>query len=227
LGLSQSATQDDIKNAYRKLAKKYHPDLNPGNKEAEAKFKEANQAYEMLGTPEQRAKYDRGEMNEGPFGPQGAGAGQGFEGFGRRGPFYYETQSGPSDGRYSQFFAGDFGAGSEEDLFSSLFGGRRARKPTKGEDTHYAMEIDFREAVLGGEREIQLPSGKRLRVKIPAGIETGKRLRFAGQGEAGPSWYANRRSFAGSGKTSRSNSKCHSPWLRLEASGGCPLSMEL
>lgn len=177
LGVARAATPDEIKNAYRALAKKFHPDLNPGNKEAEHKFKDINAAYEILGTPENRAKFDRGEwgMDEGT----GTGAGGGQRR--RAGPFYRDTQG----SRYSY----DFGEGFDESVFESLFGGRgkagRDGFRVPGQDEAYRMEISLREAVLGGEREIQLPSGKRLAVRIPKGVFSGQKLRFTGQGGTG------------------------------------------
>jgi len=169
LGVSKTATQDEIKSAYRKLAKKYHPDFNPGKKEAEKKFKDISAAYELVGTPEQRAKFDRGEFNEPP--PHSQHRGQG--------PFYYETH-GPSGG------GGHYWA--DDDIFDSFFGGKgRGSRGVnfKGQDISYQMEVDFRDAVLGAEREITLADGKRISVKIPPGIETGKKLRFQGLGESG------------------------------------------
>jgi DnaJ-class molecular chaperone len=191
LGVSQTATQEEIKDAYRALAKKYHPDLNPGNKQAERKFKEINAAYERVGTPEARTKFDRGET-EAPFGT--GGAGQGPFGAGRRGPFYYETQQ--NGGRYSTHFSEGFDFGNE-DFFESLFreaqAGRASRAgrstahgPAHGQDELYRMEVDFKDAMLGAERDITLHSGKTLRIKIPPGIESGKRLRFRGQGGPAP-----------------------------------------
>lgn len=182
LGVAKTATQDEIKKAYRGLAKKLHPDLNPGNKEAEAKFKEISYAYDLIGTPESRAKFDRGEFAAEEAAKTGAAGG---------GPFYYQTQ-GERGGRYTYSFNGDF----DEDLFSSIFGAmggagtarrrsRRASVPTAGEDQLFQMEIGLRDAALGAEREITLPSGKRLAVKIPAGVTDGLKLRFAGQGAPG------------------------------------------
>jgi len=169
LGVSKSATQDEIKNAYRKLAKQYHPDLNPGNTKAEKKFKEVSEAYGLIGTPENREKFDRGEFEQ----PEAQQTGK------RQGPFYYQTQQG--GGRYTNSFD-DFG----EDIFESIFRGAGAEElHLRGDDHFYQMEIDFKDAVLGAKREITLMNGKKLLVTIPPGIETGKKLRFTGAGEPG------------------------------------------
>jgi len=179
LGVGKNATADEIKNAYRKLAKKYHPDLNPGNKEAEKNFKDINHANEQIGTVEARAKYDRGE----PEGfAQGAGAGA-YSGHG----YYSQTQGGPGGGRYSSAFGG-----VDEDLFESIFGGARGgsgfgagAEHIRAHDENYKMEVEFRDSILGAEREITLPENKKLRITIPAGIESGKKLRFAKQAAGG------------------------------------------
>lgn len=181
LGVAKGATDDEIKNSFRKLAKKFHPDLNPGNADAEKQFKAINEAYEKIGTAEARAKFDRGEaeaqFNTGPFG-------------GRGGPrFYTYTQAGPGGARYRSSFDG-----VDEDLFESIFGamgggmgGAGAQGGFRAEPRAevYQMQVAFEDSVLGAEREISIPGGKRLRVKIPAGIESGKKLRFAGQGANG------------------------------------------
>lgn len=195
LGVSRTASQDEIKNAYRSLAKKYHPDLNPGNKEREARFKEISAAYEKIGDADSRAKYDRGEteefMHAGGPGAGGAGA-YGFRG-GER-PFYYHTQDGGEGGRYSFNFGQGMG---DSDFFEELLrqagagagpGGRgRGARATDfpGEDELYQMELSFRDAVLGTERDLTLPNGKKLHVVIPPGVDNGSRLRFRGQGGAG------------------------------------------
>ncbi len=180
LGVEKNATQEEIKKSYRKHAKKHHPDLNPGNKEAEKKFKEYSHAFDQIGTAEARAKFDRGETDEQQR--------QQYEEFmrnqGQRQSYHKTQQAG---GRYSYSFGDEFGG---EGFFENLFGaGRRSRSSDginiPGEDVHYKMEVEFREAALGGQRTITLPSGKNLQVQIPAGIESGKKLRFKGLGEPG------------------------------------------
>jgi len=171
LGVEKSAKPEDIRNAYRNLAKKYHPDLNPGSKAAEAKFKEISRAYEMIGSPEARAKFDRGEFDR----PEGAGPdpfGFGGGAGASHGPFYSRTQAGDDGrgGRYSYSFADGF----DEDLFSSF--------SFPPEDEVYRMDVELADTIVGSEREIHLPTGKKLRVKIPPGVTEGSRLRFAGQG---------------------------------------------
>ncbi len=168
LGVAKGATQAEIKNVYRALAKKLHPDLNPGNKKAEHDFKEINGAYEILGTPENRAKFDRGE-----WAAQGGESASGAAGA-RRGPFYREA---PGGERYNF----DFGEGFDESIFEGLFGGARARGGFRQPAQEvYQMEVEFGELIRGAEREIHLPSGKRLAVKIPKNSRPGQKLRFKG-----------------------------------------------
>jgi DnaJ-class molecular chaperone len=173
LGVSKSANQDEIKKSYRKLAKKFHPDLNPGNKEAEKKFKAASHAFDQIGTAETRAKFDGGEA-ESAFGG----------GYQNANDSFYQSQQ--NGGRYSYSFGEDIG-GSDffENLFGSGKGSRSRSSDFPGEDIIYKMEVDFRDAALGGEKNITLPNGKTLQVKIPPGIETGKKLRFKGLGRPG------------------------------------------
>lgn len=174
LGLTRSATLQDIKKSYRKLAKKYHPDLNPGNKEAEQKFKAVSNAFDQIGSADSKAKFDRGETEEQQYDQ------------GRNGQSFYDSQR--AGGRYSYSFGDDIGG---EDFFSNLFGSSRGRRGRgtgidfPGEDVSYQMDVEFKEAALGGEKSITLPNGKKLKVKIPAGIEPGKKLRFRGLGEPG------------------------------------------
>jgi DnaJ-class molecular chaperone len=174
LGLTRSATLEDIKKSYRKLAKKYHPDLNPGNKEAEQKFKAVSNAFDQIGSAESKTKFDRGETEEQQYDQ------------GRNGQSFYDSQR--AGGRYSYSFGDDIGG---EDFFSNLFGSSRGRSGRgagidfPGADVSYQMDVEFKEAALGGEKSVTLPNGKKLKVKIPAGIEPGKKLRFKGLGEPG------------------------------------------
>lgn len=199
LGISRSASADEIKAAYRKLAKKYHPDLNPGKKEAERRFKEVSEANDILSDPKKKEMYDRfGSAAFEPGFGQAHGAGEPGETEG--GPFYYRTTDrGPGGTPFGED-GGEFGGAFGEDILSGLFGqfarggGRRrggagagagAAIDIRGEDEHFRMEIDLHDAVRGSEREITLPNGRRLRLKIPPGIDSGARLRFAGIGLPG------------------------------------------
>lgn len=197
LGVSKSASQDEIKKAYRNLVKKNHPDLNPGNKQAEMRFKEISVAYDQIGTPEARSKFDRGETDEQKqeayseqqkYWEEALKQGRtGSRGEAGRGPSFYNTQQ--NAGRYSQSFGDEFGG---EDLFEELFRGARTRSaPEKGRDTLFQMEISLKDSVLGTEKGISLPNGKNISVKIPAGINSGTKLRFKGLGEPGPRGAAN------------------------------------
>ncbi|WP_025899412.1 DnaJ C-terminal domain-containing protein [Sneathiella glossodoripedis] len=173
LGVSKGASQSEIKSAYRKLAKKYHPDANPGDDKVADRFKEVSAAYNILGDETLRAKYDRGEIDEN---------GQekfahGFSGGGAR----------RSSGGFHEASGGFAGA---DDLFSEIFGnfrrgGARSRA-TKGRDRTFAIDVSFKEAAIGGTRRLTLgEGGKTLDVKIPAGITDGKQIRLKGQGEPG------------------------------------------
>ncbi len=179
LGVSKNATQDEIKKAYRKLARKYHPDKNKGDKEAEEKFKEINEAYEVLGNPENRKKYDEVGMywrqyDEYKKAQEQARRQSGFSGFGGFG----ETSGGFS-------FGGDF-----EDIFD-IFGGfggrtsyRQANIPRKGRDYHAEMTLDFDEVYHGTSRIIDL-GDKKLRIKIKPGAYEGQVIRLKGKGGKG------------------------------------------
>lgn len=170
LGVSKTASDDEIRKAYRNLAKKYHPDLNPNNKEAEQKFKKVSVAYGLIGTKEAREKFERGELDE-----------QAADARFRSGPFYHDSQE--SGGRYTNYYEGD-----NEDFFKAFFSefrGKTGRIDMPGQDHLFRMEIDLKDAVLGAEREIMLAGGTRLKVKIPAGIEEGTKLKFKEQGGPG------------------------------------------
>lgn len=196
LGVSKSATEAEIKSAYRKLARKYHPDLNKDNKEAAEKFKEISAAYDILGSKEKRQKYDNNEIDaEGK--PTGFGAGFGSEfngaqGFGSDGGFYSYSSSGggnPFSGRGNS--AGfDFSSIFGDDIFSQFSGGNQsfrggARRVRKGEDIAYTMNISFLDAALGIEQKVFIGS-KTVNVKIPSGSADGQTLRLKGLGQPSP-----------------------------------------
>jgi curved DNA-binding protein len=188
LGVSRSASEKDIKQAFRKLAKKYHPDANPNNPSAEARFKEINEAYEVLGDKEKRESYDRfGTANPQGMPPWGAGAAGG-----NGSPFTYTTTN-----------TGDFG--DLGDILGSLFGRRGertgggaagspfagfsgAQQTTRAQDIEQKVSVSLQEAYTGATRLIT--KGERtVRVNIPAGAKTGTKVRLAGEGESGGDLY--------------------------------------
>lgn len=173
LGVSKNASDDEIKKAYRKLAVKYHPDKNPGNKEAEAKFKEISEAHEVLSDKQKRARYDQ-------FGHAGVGGSAAGGGFGGNpfGGFNYNGQT----------FNFDFGGGGMfDDILGSLFGfgAGGARRPRRGPDYQTSVTLDFEEAIFGTTKSISV-EGKDLKVKIPAGIDDGMSIRLRGKGGPAP-----------------------------------------
>jgi len=167
LGVSKSATASELKSAYRKLALQYHPDKNK-SKEAEEKFKEINQAYEILGNEQKRKQYDQFGSAAFENGGRGGTGGGPFGGFGgQQGPFTY-TYSGNAQ---------DFGGFSDPfDIFEQFFGGGGSpfgrRKPS------YSLRIDFMEAVKGTTKSVSL-DGKRRDIKVPAGVNEGSRIQFS------------------------------------------------
>ncbi len=198
LGLTKNASQDEIKQAFRKLARKMHPDLNPNDPKAEDKFKELNAAYDILSDPEKRRRYDAGEIDDAGkeragfgFNPEGfrqyrrqAGAGGGFEEFNFN---FANAQAGSGSKRSGFDFFSDMFGGAQggEDIFSAMRGSRRRSAKAAGENVNYDLSVSFIEAALGKNKEIILPNGKHLNVKIPAGTEDQAVLRLRGQGEAG------------------------------------------
>ncbi len=171
LGVAKDAPQSEIQKAYRRLAKKLHPDLNPGDKASEERFKEVTAAYAVLGDLDQRAKYDRGEIDASGAEAQPA----------RR---YYRDMAEDASPYSSHSGFADF-AGDDE-ILSHIFGGAgRADLHIRGADVRYRLEIDFHDAVNGGERQITLPDGATLDVKIPAGVDDGQVLRLRGKGHPG------------------------------------------
>jgi DnaJ-class molecular chaperone len=188
LGVSESASPDEIKKAFRTLAKRYHPDRNPGDDTAEQKFKEISEAYNTLSDAKKKSEYDT-LRKYGAF--AGAGAGgvnpQDFEQYFRRG--------GGGQGGFQTFGSGGFDdLGGFEDIISQLFGGqspfggkkrgRQQTRPQKGANLTTSLSISFMEAVNGAQRLVTV-SGKKLKIKIPRGIENGGKIRLAGQGQPG------------------------------------------
>jgi DnaJ-class molecular chaperone len=174
LGVAKTASQEDLRRAYRALAKKHHPDLNPGDAKAEEAFKSVQSAYDLLSDPEKRRRYDAGEIDA-----------EGNE----TARSYYREYAG-ADGEHPYRSA----AGYEDlgDIFSELFG-ERARGPggaggnirMRGSDLRYTMEIDFVEAVSGATRRVTMPDGKTLDISVPAGLRDGQILRLRGKGRPG------------------------------------------
>lgn len=174
LGVKRDSSQKEIQSAYRRMAKKFHPDLNPGDKGAQAKFQELNAAYDILGDEAKRARFDRGEIDaSGSEQPQR----QYYRDFAQNGSDSqrYESASGFSD------FEG------ADDILSAFFsrgGGRSFRQ--RGQDRRYRLEVDFLDAVNGAKPRITLPDGTALDVAIPPGTRDGQTLRLAGKGDPGP-----------------------------------------
>ncbi|WP_058371595.1 DnaJ C-terminal domain-containing protein [Fulvimarina pelagi] len=210
LGVSKSASEKEIKSAFRKLAKKYHPDANSNDKTAATRFNEANQAYEILGDKEKRSQFDRGEIDaEGKQKFQGFGGG-GFGG--GSSPFGSRTRSGASTGGFD--FSSSRGAGSQfdaesifSDFFSSAFGGSGGgRRPgagagagpagggfsaareasRKGADIEATLSVTLEDVVADRKIEVEFSSGKRLAIKLPDGVEDGQTIRLRGQGQPAP-----------------------------------------
>ena len=173
LGVSKNASDDEIKKAYRKLAVKYHPDKNPGDKEAEAKFKEINEAHDVLSDKQKRARYDQfGHAGVGGAGgnPFGGAAGNPFGGFDFNG----------------QTFSFDFGGGGLDDILGNLFGfGAGARRPRRGADYQTSVTLTFEEAIFGATKNVTI-DGATLKVKLPAGIDDGMSIRLRGKGGPAP-----------------------------------------
>lgn len=185
LGVPPDADANTIRSAYRKLARQYHPDVNPGNKEAEEKFKEINEAYQALSDEESRKKYDALRLQYQRY-QQGGGRPQDFN--------WEAWSAAPGQGVRVQYASPEdledlFGTDSPfSDFFNSIFGGvrgqPRAARPSRGRDFEYEVEISLEEAYRGTTRLLQM-DGKRIEAQIPAGVRTGSRVRLSGQGEAG------------------------------------------
>src|SRR5215211_6915777 len=194
LGVPRGASAAAIKSAYRKLAKKHHPDANKNDPKSAARFSELNAAHEILGDEDKRKQFDRGEIDA-----EGKPRFQGFPGGdprGRRGPGGFETHTFRTGGAGPS----GFGGGGFEDILNSMFGGAaRGGRPGGGTtfefdtggialdlDLSVAMTVSLEESVNGVEKRVRLPTGKELNVKIPPGVTAGQQIRLKGQGETAP-----------------------------------------
>ena len=166
LGVSKDVSEAELKKTYRKLSRKYHPDTNPGDAKAEAKFKEISEAYSVLSDSKERAEYDQMRaMGPGPRFNPGAGGGQGFPG---------------------GFNGGNMGGAGFEDVFANLFGGGGFnRGPQRGADLTMSTTLDFIDGVKGTQLKVRLGSGETT-IKIPAGVQDGQKIKIAGKGQASP-----------------------------------------
>jgi DnaJ-class molecular chaperone len=194
LGVPKSASESEIKKAYRKLARKYHPDLNPGDKAAEANFKQVNEAHEVLGDPEKRKKYDELGANWRAYEnapPPGAGGFPGGTGFGTGGGASYRTMT-PDEVQEMFGEADPF-----SDFFHTFFGGAAARgpargrsaRPRRGRDVEHGVDLTLEEVLSGANRRLTINQDGRSRtvdVRIPAGVREGSKVRAAGEGEPAP-----------------------------------------
>jgi len=189
LGISRNASKEEIRDAFRNLARQHHPDANEGDTRAEEKFKEINEAYQVLSDPDKRKKYDQFGANWDQYSRSG----------GRPEDFNWgDWSAGP--GTYKRvnlddlqdIFGGEggFGAGGFSDFFETLFGGARgqrtARRPARGQNVDQAVEITLEEAFSGTERVFVSPDGSRFEVRIPKGVRTGSKVRVAGKGVGAP-----------------------------------------
>lgn len=193
LGVAKTATEKEIKQAYRKLARKHHPDVNPGDKSAETRFKEFNEAYEVLGDPPKRKKYDELGSNWRMYEQAGAappgGAGPGAGGSRTMSEEEMREMFGDSD-PFSDFFHTFFGGatgGAGEESGRARQGGR-ARSARQGRDVEHELELGLEEAYNGATRRLAMTHGgqsKTVDVRIPPGVGDGSRVRVAGEGEPG------------------------------------------
>jgi curved DNA-binding protein len=177
LGVNRNASEREIKQAYRRLARQYHPDVNPGDKSAEGKFKQINEAYEVLSDKENRQKYDK-------YGDQWQYADQ-FEKAQRQQAPGWDFSRG---GSRVYFGEGDFGS-LFDDLLRGFGTSRGQPRPRRGQSLEYPVEVTLEEAYHGTTRTLSFADGKRLEVKVPPGVRNGSRVRLAGKGVQGGDLY--------------------------------------
>jgi DnaJ-class molecular chaperone len=186
LGVARSAGEDEIKKAYRKLAKELHPDRNKDNPKASERFSQVTQAYDLLTDKDKRARFDRGEIDgdgnpAAPFG-YGGGGRAGHGGMGAGGPGGFRADFGGDGADMSDVFEGLFGGRGGG--FASGFG--RRQPPQKGANTAYRLRVPFTDAAALAPQRVTLGDGKTIDLKLPAGVENGTQMKLGGKGEPGP-----------------------------------------
>lgn len=192
LGISKGATEEEVRKAFKKLARKYHPDVNPGDKKAEDQFKNISEAYEVLSNPEKRKKYDTfGSADFEGFGGAGGGPRGGqysYNPFTQGGGYKYSNSNVNFDDLgdiFGDIFGASQGAKGRGRKTTRGFGGYEEQAAQKGKDFHFSIELDFIEAATGCEKKIRLTNGVTLNVKIPPGVKDGSKIRLGGKGEPG------------------------------------------
>jgi DnaJ-class molecular chaperone len=190
LGVKRGATDAEIKKAYRSLAKQLHPDRNKDNPKAAERFAQVTSAYDLLSDKDQRARYDRGEIDEegNPKMPFGGGFGGGGFGGARPGAGGFEgyTSSDAGGPDLSDLFEGLFGGGGRRAGGSPFGGATRSRAPIRGADVAYRLTVPFVDAATLSPQRVTLADGATIELKLPKGVEDGAKIRLAGKGEAGP-----------------------------------------
>ena len=185
LGVPRTASEADIKKAYRKLAKELHPDRNKDNKKATERFSQVTNAYDLLTDKDKRARFDRGEIDGdgNPASPFGFGGGGGQGGF-RPGPGGSPFEADGPD--LSDIFEGMFSGGGRGGGFASGFGGFGRKPQPKGANVAYKLNVSFTDAATLSPQRITLADGKTIDLKLPAGLESGAQMRLGGKGQPGP-----------------------------------------